>query len=93
MSRHTAPLQGSSSESDEDIAAGRSAGRKRGRSGSGSGSGSSDCDGEGSSDSDEDSVDDDTRWMSDAESVGSDEVAKLHDEAGDLDREDRDQVS
>lgn len=30
------------------------------------------------------SEDDDTRWMSDAESVGSDEVAKLHSEAGDF---------
>lgn len=30
------------------------------------------------------SSDDDTKWMSDAESVGSDEVAKLHSEAGDF---------
>lgn len=37
---------------------------------------------EDTSSSTDSGVDDDTRWMSDAESVGSDEVAKLRSEAG-----------
>lgn len=74
-------VQGSSSESDEE-------GQEEE---DGGGEASSDERGEGNNDREEGdtsnldtSEDDDTRWMSDAESVGSDEVAKLHSEAADF---------
>lgn len=64
--------QGSSSESEDE----GDAGSRRRVSGGSSGAN------DGSSD-EEESEDEEMGWMSDAESVGADEVAKLHSEAGD----------
>ncbi|CAM9238180.1 unnamed protein product [Ectocarpus sp. 12 AP-2014] len=78
-------FKGSSSESEDETAAGKRRRRKASRSDN-SGSGSDDDD-ENSGDSDSDGDGDknsEADWLSDAESVGSDEVSKLYSEAGDL---------
>lgn len=85
---HTYPrwYQGSSSESEDNTTTGRKGARRTkgsdGESSGGDDSGGSSNDEDGSdSESDEDS---EAGWMSDAESVGADEVSKLYSEAGDL---------
>lgn len=93
------PQESSSSESEDEAAAHRrrARGASSGGSGSGSGSGSGGGSGEeddssggggggsgSGSDSSDGDGDSDAGWMSDAESVGSDEVSKLCREAGDL---------
>lgn len=70
--RAASTSQGSSSESEDE--GGPDSPRQVSRSSSGANDRSSD---------EEESEDEDMGWMSDAESVGSDEVAKLHSEAGD----------
>lgn len=75
-------MQGSSSESEDNNATGKGH--------------NPDTNGGGDDDDEHDNYNDDMVWMSDAESVGSDEVAKLQDEAGDLaavDSDDDEQVT
>lgn len=64
--------QGSSSESEDEGSRGSRAQVSGGSSGA-----------DDNSSDEEESGDEEMGWMSDAESVGSDEVAKLHSEAGD----------
>ena len=77
-------VQGSSSESDgEGLKEEEDGGGGAGETSSDEGQGNNDRE-EGDTSNLDTSEDDDTRWMSDAESVGSDEVAKLHSEAADF---------